>query len=169
MTVNPTRKSLEQIEDSRLNAEKQTVLAQPHRRGERGDMTDNFGTFLRFAFGPNEQDLMRRCWEAGQAYIAMVAKWRRAKGIPQRWLMDEKGDGNPLHQSVIDKWFERISRCENVMKCSGLPGFYAAHGLILDDKCQPVELSGPIKRAVINLAVEIGTVEANALDNIEKP
>ena len=161
MTPHPTRKSLEQIEDARLNAEKQTVLAQPHRRGERGHMTDNFGTFLRFAFGPHEQDQMRRCWEAGQSYIVKTSNLRRAEGLPGKAFLlddDRTSTGGEHDQSIIDDLKKQIDACKNAMKCSGLPAFTAAENLILEDKIICQGSFAPIKRAIINLAICLGFI-----------
>ena len=144
------RQTLEERQDAEDIKEKLTVLSQPHRLGERGDMTDALGTFVR------REECGRKCYEGGQMYIQLVAKWRRAKGIPQRWLLDEKGNGGELEDSIIENWGKRILDCENAMKCSGLSGFRAAQALVLDDVPPPENLYGPVKRAIFQLAICMG-------------
>ena len=152
MLGKPTRQSLEEIEHAKRIAETLQVLAQPHRRGYDGDMACSLGTFVR------SQDCGRRCYEGGIIYKKLVAKWRRAKGIPQREVIDEEGvhGGGELLAGTVEDWFERIRACEEAMKCSGLPGFRAANAMILDDVPPPVEQYGPVKRAIFQLAICLG-------------
>jgi hypothetical protein len=163
VTKEPTRKSLEEIEDARLNIERLPVFAQPHRNGERGDMTDVFGTFLRFSFGPHEQDHMRRCWEAGQTYIRKVARLRRVKGIPQKVVIEDETPscGNPLDEKIVAAWQEEIEECEKAMKKTGLLGFRAANDLILYEIPPTASLFSPIRRAIIELAICLGTISVD--------
>jgi hypothetical protein len=152
----PSRQSLEELERARRLHETEQVLAQPHRRGDDSDMTDALGTFVR------RENCGRRCYEAGQLYIQLVAKWRRAKGIPQRVRIEEEGvhGGGELDKGVVKGWGERIAECENAMKCSGLPGFRAAQELVLEDFPPPVRLYGPVKRAITQLAICLGLFQA---------
>jgi hypothetical protein len=150
----PSRQDLEAIVDANLNKEKLVVLAQPHRLGDSGEMVGAFGSFIKYFFADiTEQNTGRRCWEAGRIYTLLVAKWRRAKGIPQTWLMDEKGEGGELDNGVIEEWRRRIDECENAMKCSGVAGFRAAQNLVLEDVPPPERLLGPVKRAIIQLGI----------------
>lgn len=146
----PTRQTLEDIERAARLVETQQVVAQPHRRGDDGIMVDPFGVFVR----------MRKCgvlcYEAGQEYIMLVAKWKRATGLPQRWLSDEKGSGGELEDGVIDRWFAQIKDCETAMKCAGMPAFRATQNLILDDVFPEANIVQPVERAVTNLAISLG-------------
>ena len=152
MPAKPTRQSLEEIEHAKRIAETIQVLAQPHRRGYDGDMACALGTFVRL------QDCGRRCYDAGKLYRVLVAKWRQAKGIPERDVIELEGKhgGGVLPDGVIETWFERIRECEEAMKCSGLPGFRAANAMILDDIPPPVAQYGPVKRAIFQLAICLG-------------
>lgn len=152
------RQTLEERQDAEDIKEKLTVLGQPHRMGERGDMTDAFGTFLRGHFHRLEQDCMRRCWEAGQMYIRLVAKWRRAKGIPQRVSIDEAGThgGGELGAETINGWSKKIEECDDAMKCFDASVFRAAQGLVLDDMPPPQNLHGDVKYVLTRLAVSLG-------------
>src|SRR5205807_4915839 len=162
MNANPTRQSLEQDAEARrlaaLDVEKQTVLAQPHRRGDRSDMTDPLGVFVRFQWPQDKQDQARRCWEAGWKYVALVAKWRRVKGIPQTaWLEDETPSlGGEMDEKRIAEWGQEIRQCEEAMKCSGLPGFYAAQHLLLEGISPSEHVYGPVKLPVTQLAISLG-------------
>jgi hypothetical protein len=150
----PSRQSLEELADAERNKEKLVVLAQPHRLGDSGEMVGAFGSFIKHFFADiTEQNTGRRCWEAGRIYTLLIAKWRRAKGIPQTWLMDEKGEGGELDNGVIEEWGRRIAECENAMKCSGVAGFRAARNLVLEDVPQPEKLFGPVKRALTQLGI----------------
>jgi hypothetical protein len=157
----PTRKSLEDLQRENDRREKLQVLAQPHRRGNDGYMTDGFGTFLRREFWRvDEIDLQRQCWDAGQSYIRHVARLRRAETIPQRALIEDEtpSNGGVLDEEVIAEWRREIKRCEFAMKCSGVPGFRAANNLVLEDVPPEVKLYGPVKRAIIQLAICLGVI-----------
>ncbi len=152
VNIKPTRQSLEEIEHAKRIAETLQVLSQPHRRGYDGDMACALGTFVRL------QDCGRRCYDGGKLYKLLVAKWRRAKGIPQREVIDEEGfhGGGELLSGTVQDWFERIRACEEAMKCSGLPGFRAANSMILDEVPPPLEQYDPVKRAIFQLAICLG-------------
>ena len=173
MTSGPTRKSLEEIEDARMIAEKLTVLAQPHRLGDRSDMTDPLGMFVRMHlthFVEGRWVCQRECYDAGWEYFSLVRRWRRMRGVANPDRIEEislKGMG-PLAGETEAQWQERIGkivkdwerqirRCENTMKCSGLPGFNAAQRLLLFpfDFPEP-RLVPPVKCAITNLAIELG-------------
>lgn len=154
----PNRQTLEERERVGRLKETLQVLAQPHRRGDDSDMADALGTFVR------RGGCGRCCYEAGQLYIRLVAKWRKAKGIPQREMIDDEGvhGGGELDDAIIEGWGKTIRECENAMKCSGLPGFHAAQALVLDDLPPPHNLYGPVKRAVIQLAISLGVFTGNS-------
>jgi hypothetical protein len=148
----PTRQSLEDVERAKRLEQTVQVLAQPHRRGDDSDMVCALGTFVRL------QECGRRCFDAGKLYTLLVAKWRRAKGIPQPDRIDEEGShgGGELDEDTVEDWGKRIKDCENAMKCSGVAGFRAANNLILNDFPPPVSLYGPVKRALTQLAIYLG-------------
>lgn len=152
MKPNPSRQSMEERERALRLAETVQVLAQPHRRGYDGDMACALGAFVR------QQDCGRRCYEGGKLYKLLVAKWRRAEGIPQRERIEEEGThgGGKLEDEVVNGWLEQIKACENAMKCSGVPGFRAANAMILDEIPPQPEQYGPVKRAITQLAICLG-------------
>lgn len=149
-----TRQSLEDLERERRLLETKQVIYQPHRAGYDGDMADQFGVFVR------TYECGRPCWEAGQYYIELVAKWRSASDIPQRWITSEKGSGVELDGESVEKWFKQIKACENAMKCSGIAAFNAAQSLILDDVYPTASLFQPVKRAIHSLAVQLGKIQS---------
>lgn len=149
----PTRQSLEDLERARRLQETKQVVAQPHRAGYDGDLADALGVFVR------TYECGRPCWEAGQDYIELVAKWRNANGIPQRWITSEKGSGVELDGESVEKWLKQIKACENTMKCSGIAAFNAAQSLILDDVFPAASLCQPVKRAIHSLAVQLGKIQ----------
>jgi hypothetical protein len=158
----PTRQTLEELQHAADIAEKLTVLRQPHRRGDEGDMACVLGTFVRHQCVTKLADgrtiVDRRCYDGGKLYKLLVAKWRRAKGIPQPEVIDEEGvhGGGELLKGTVDDWLERIKACENAMKCSGLPGFRSANNMILYEIPPPEEQYGPVKRAIFQLAICLG-------------
>lgn len=161
--TSPTRESLEKLWQDELDKERVTVLAQPHRRGDSSDMADALGTFVRI------YECGRECFEAGNEYYRLVYRWRVAYGIPvsMRLREGEAIGGGPrdgekfadfqkrIEQENHDRAL-KIKRCENAMKCFGLPGFRAAQNLILDGVFPDSRLSDQVKEALHSLAIEMG-------------
>lgn len=156
-----TREQREAVADAARLVETNQVAAQPHRRGDRGYMTDGFGTFIQREFkGIDERETGRKCWEAGQKYITKRARLRRVKGVPCKVLLEDESpsNGGELDEATVEGWREEIARCEAAMKCSGLPGFHAAENLVLEDVPPELHLYGPVKRALVQLAICLGTI-----------
>lgn len=132
--------------------ETETVLAQPHRRGNDGDMVDPLGRFVT-AYGCG-----RECYEAGWDYFRLVYRWRVATGVPVplRLSEGENSAGGEMDYEMIRDWMVKIKLCENAMKCSGLPGFKAAQGLLLEAVFPDEKHVQPVKRALHSLAMELG-------------
>lgn len=144
--------SLQTAEDQRHAmdiVEKLTVLAQPHRRGDLGDMTDTLGKFV------CSENCGRGCYDAGQCYALKLSRLRRIKGVPANVLLwdDAPPSGEEIDAATIAEWEEEIKGCENAMKCSGLSGFQAARALIVEDIEPPEWLRGPVRRALQQLAI----------------
>jgi hypothetical protein len=156
------RMTLEERQHADDIREKLTVLAQPHRRGHEGDMTCVLGTFVRHQCTTKLDDgrvlVERRCYDAGKLYKLLVAKWWRAMGIPHPDRIDEEGfhGGGELPEGTVGDWLARIKSCEEAMKCSGLPGFRAANNLILWEIPPPEKQYGPVRRALLQLAICLG-------------
>lgn len=132
--------------------ETETVLAQPHRRGDDGDMVDPLGVFVRaYKCG-------RECYEAGWDYFRLVYRWRVATGIPVPLRLSEgvNSAGGEMDSQLARQWLADIKRCENSMKCSGLPGFEAAQRLLLEAGFPEEKHVQPVKRALHSLAMELG-------------
>lgn len=152
-----TRQSLSREQrEAMANAErlKETdqVAAQPHRRGNRGDMADAFGHFVR------RHGVRRGCYDAGQRYALKLSRLRRVQGIPARLLLwdDVTAAADEPDDATVAEWKLEIALCENAMKCSGLAGFLAARALIVEDAEPGVELRGPVRRAIQQLAICLG-------------
>lgn len=152
------KQSFEEFERLKRLQKIMHVLVQPHRRGDDSDMADALGVFVRREFPEDQKDSARRCWEAGYRYKLLVAKWRRVKGIPQvEWLEDETpSGGGDIDEKRIAEWGQEIKQCEEAMKCSGIAGFRAAQCLILERTPPRIELHGPVRRAVVQLAICLG-------------
>lgn len=155
------RQTLEEVQRAADIKEKIQVLAQPHRRGDGGDMTDALGLFVRMHCThtvEGREVCDRRIYDGGNEYFLLVYKWRRAKGIPNEEQLNEfSGSGaGELDEGTVDEWWKKIKRCENAMKCSGQPGFLAAQALTLRGIYPEASIVGPVKRAIHNLAMELG-------------
>lgn len=148
----PTRKTLEELEREQRLREQRQVLAQPHRRGDDSDMADPLGVFVRL------HQCGRECYEAGWDFFRLVYRWRRANGVPNEVRLEEVGNasGGELDDEMVHDWLAKIKRCENAMKCSGLPGFNAAQRLVLEAIFPEERHIGPVKRALHSLAMELG-------------
>lgn len=155
----PTRAQLEAAVDAERLKETNQVAAQPHRNGDRGDMVDALGNFVRKTFqSEDEQELGRMCYEACNKYIAVVAMWRRIKGVPQHYLIEDetRSKGRDIADEDVKNLTIKIHKAEEAMKCYGLSGFHAAKDLILDGVFPISALHGPVKRAIIQLSVCLG-------------
>lgn len=170
---NPTRQSLEDLQRELDRKEKLQAIAQPHRRGDDSDMTDPLGMFVRIhmteMFGREAHRCVREVWEGGWAYFRLVYCWRVATGLPVPLCLHEGETKNagPRDGETIEDWDRRkdaenrdrlakIKRCEDKMKCSGLPGFHAAQALILKFEFPDESIIGPVRRAIHSLAMEMG-------------
>jgi hypothetical protein len=169
---NPSRQSLEELEREQRLRERRQVIAQPHRQGDDSDMTDALGTFVRVHCSHTVEGrrvFERQLYDGGNDYFRLVYRWRVAAGVPVplRLHEGEGKDSGPRDGETLADWERRlidenqerlakIRRCQNAMKCSGLPGFRAAEALILDDQFPVDQVVGPVKRALHSLAMELG-------------
>jgi hypothetical protein len=168
----PSRQSLEDLERAQRLQETVQVLAQPHRRGDDSDMTDALGLFVRIHcthVADGRKVCERELYDGGNDYFRLVYRWRVATGVPVplRLAEGETKDAGPRDGETLADWEKRlndenherllkIKRCEEAMKCSGLPGFHAAQDLALDGKFPVDSVVGPVKRALHSLAMELG-------------
>lgn len=132
--------------------ETETVLAQPHRRGDDGDMVDPLGRFvMACGFG-------REAWEAGWSYFRLVYRWQVASGIPValRLAEGESCNGGELEPETVQDWLAKIKACEFELKRSGLSVFNAAQRLLLDGVYPEDRHAQGVKRGLRDLAVELG-------------
>lgn len=148
----PTRQTLEEIEKAARLKETWQVVAQPHRRGNGGDRADALGRFVEIHQCGNE------CYECGNKFFRLVYRWRVAMGIPVSLRMHEGENlaGGELELGTIHEWLAKIRRCEEAMKCFGLPGYRAAKALMLNGEYPEEHVAGPVKRALLSLAIELG-------------
>jgi hypothetical protein len=141
-------------------AEKFTVLHQPHRMGRLSEMREcALGRFV------EDYKCGVEVYNAGHEYMCLVYKWRMACGINvPRWVRQEFGgpesqmDGDALAKFAehVREWKSEIKRCENVLKAAGLPAYRAAVAMIFDGMDPYPAVCAPLKRAVLQLAIEMG-------------
>jgi hypothetical protein len=120
------------------NVEKQTVLAQPHRRGNLSQLCgDAFGRFV-LATQCGED-----CYTAGNQYRELVNLWRWRNNIPGARRPDGDAFGfGEITKAVMDRLKQHIDDCDKEMDNAAwtilgwqkIVGGNMARGLILDDK-----------------------------------
>jgi hypothetical protein len=130
------RPSLKQVLELRRMAEdeeKQVVLAQPHRRGERDQRASC--ALGRFCL---QNKLEPELYQAGEDYGNLVRRWRIAKGIPVQGRPGPSKGTEP-DEKTIRGWGRRILEIEDRL-LKAAPGVLGAIGWLIlsDEDPQPV-------------------------------
>lgn len=151
-------KTIEQIaEAERISreAEMQTVLAQPHRRGNRSQLAEcPLGRFCA------AHKLHRALYDAGEAYGALKRKWLAAYDAP---LPDKLGgSGRDIDMEDVRKWGELIDEWEaEMMKAGTYLGRLSVKSLIFDRPEPTVKIHPALAiRALTALAIHQGRIDA---------
>jgi hypothetical protein len=142
---------LEQIEEAERRAadqEKATVLAQPHRRGERSALAES--ALGRFVLG---QRLSHDCYVAGCGYAELVFRYYRAKGIPCPVRLNVGSGAGPADDTV-EKWERRIDHVEIEIGVRDPHALQPLLNMILFDEDQPSAHWPGLRMGLEMLAVE---------------
>lgn len=134
-----------------------TVLAQPHRRGDRDQLCASaLGRACRRA------RLRRECYDAGEDYAALVRRWRAAKGAPSDLRLGGAGGEGP-DQATVDRWRRTILECDGAMARESREGWIAARAAMLDEIDVDMTWQEAFVCAMLGLAVCMGKLPAGAL------
>lgn len=134
--LRPTIWELKELQRAREETEKQTVLAQPHRRGERDQKAAS--ALGRFCL---QHKLEGELYQAGEEYGNLVRRWRIANCIPVQGRPGPSLGIEP-DDATVQGWGRRILEIEDrLLRAS--PGIFGAIGwLILSDE-DPHPVNGP--------------------------
>lgn len=161
-------KAVAQIEEAnraREEVEMATVLAQPHRLGNRSQKCES--ALGRFCLA---HKLREEIYSAGGEYASLKRKWRAAKGVPMSERMS--GVGVEPDDATVYAWGARIDRCEEaILDCQDIdPRAYgpAAIGcvewLVVDDKDLPATIELPdVFAGLLALTLALGFLERKDL------
>jgi hypothetical protein len=137
--LRPTVAQLVELQRAREETEKQVVLAQPHRRGERDQKAAS--ALGRFCL---RHKLEGELYQAGEDYGNLVRRWRIAKGIP---VQGRPGRSLGLEPdgATVRAWGRRINEIEDRL-LEGGPGILGAIGWLILSDCDPHPVN---ERAII--------------------
>ncbi len=139
---------LEQIAEAEravAEANMQVVLAQPHRRGNRSQLSES--PLGRFCL---THGLDRALYDAGESYGAMRRKWCAQIGAP----MPDRMNGNSANEVTIQdwkKWEKTILDWESEMRrAAGARGLDCVVSLIFDRPEPSIKIHAPVTIAALN-------------------
>gem|GEM_PF-3052193 len=127
-----TLEKIAEAERRAAEANMQTVLAQPHRRGNRSQLAEN--PLGRFCL---EHRLDRALYDAADVYGTLRRKWQAQSGAPMPDRLGGTGNGADVSLEDWERWGARIREWEREMTRAG-----GKHGLdcvvaLLFDKPEP--------------------------------
>ena len=153
----PTMAQIKAAEAARLMEEKQTVLAQPHRRGDIDQRRESeLGRFVM------ENRLRGELYLAGNQLFVLVWSWRAAIGCPMPLRIPKASlmAVDPDHPGQDRAWLKKINRCYKAIQKNCGPG--AVPSVV--NLCVEGGAVAPANRLLViqglaALAVELGTVQ----------
>lgn len=154
----PTRAQLEAERKKAQDAEKEFVANQPHRRGDKSDLSGSaIGRFVKASGARIE------CYDAAGEYGALKSKWLSAWSAPREDR--HGGNGADIPMEIVQEWGKRISDMENaMMSAGGLAGLGWVEDLAVYDRGEPKPfIWGSVVSSLMALAVCCGRIEAKRL------
>lgn len=132
----------------------QTVLAQPHRRGNTSQLCASaLGRFcLRMKLQP-------ALYEAGQEYAGLIRRWRSAKGVPDPEITSALGNGVGPTPEKVREWTTEILRIETNMLRSGREWYYAVRSVCIDNVDPDASNEGYAVEGLMELARLTGWID----------
>ena len=105
----------------------QTVLAQPHRRGNVSQLCENaLGRFcLRMKLQP-------ALYSAGMEYAGLIRRWRSAKGVPDPEITGALGNGSGPTPEKVQEWTKEILNIERQMTRASHNWYLAMRSVCID-------------------------------------
>jgi hypothetical protein len=105
-------KQIEEAELARANAQRLTVLAQPHRRGDSSQMAESaLGRFI------INNKLRSECFDAGEQWATVKRKWLVAMGC--RIPGGPGGSGADIPMELVHAWRDQCLEGEVAMQRAG--------------------------------------------------
>ena len=151
----PTVRELELLAEKQAQKEMGVVLAQPHRNGSRDH---RMGSALgRAVFRlTDENDLRDKLYYAGEDYLRLVLRWRRAVGATDGFENREAGPSS-IHEispEEIRGWQNRIARIDFFLAQLDHDAFLMTRKLILEDVDLPSTCDDLLRLGLGQLAIE---------------
>lgn len=130
----------------------QTVLNQPHRRGNSDQRCASvLGRFCLRA------GLRMELYDAGEEYAAVVRRWRSAKGVPAGYA-NHSGRGSDPSDEAVANWKSRMIEMERAMNSEGFQALMTVRQLTLDGNDIGMEREGQAVYGLMALAVHLGFI-----------
>jgi hypothetical protein len=126
----PTLEQMIRAQQTAANAEKATVLAQPHRRGDADARLEcALGRFV------IAHRMDSGCYTAGQHYAKLRRQWLAAMGAP---LPDRlSGSGADIDMEVVRRWRADLNDMEDTMLRCGVAGL----GWVVAIACDGIDMA----------------------------
>lgn len=180
----PSRKQLEEAQQSLADSEKSVVLTQPHRGGAQA--VDEWVFSPRLGYSVRVKDKVAKVgsksealenalgrfvtavdgdkdWiQAGERYFGLVHRWRVLNDVPEELRLREGAGASDFpDEDEMHKLEARIRGCDRAMKRSaygpmGVLAFQVTTAMILDSRDPPPLHITSVKLALVQLAVELG-------------
>ncbi|WP_457797618.1 hypothetical protein [Methylocystis sp. S23] len=154
---------IEEAERIAADRERQTALAQPHRRGERSELAESaIGRFVL------KYKIRTECYAAALRYCEKKRKWLAAVGAP---LPDRLGgSGGDIEFRKVREWAETILEWETAMRdAGGSSGLLSVVWMALHGYDLPPGASvSATKGALMALSVACGMLDERALGRIDR-
>jgi hypothetical protein len=149
----PTVLQLVELQRAREETEKQVVLAQPHRRGERDQKASS--ALGRLCL---RNKLEGELYQAGEDYGNLVRRWRIAKGVPVQGRPGVSLGIEP-DDATVRAWGRRILEIEDRL-LNAAPGVLGAVGWLVLSDAEPHPVNEPaIIYGLRLLADELGLLK----------
>lgn len=154
-------KQLVDADRRRREGEMATVLAQPHRKGNRSQLAESaLGRFV------ESNKLRSELYDAALRWAEARQKWVGAAGAPRLKTAERvHGSGNDVDMQVLRKWRERDMEGRDAMRrAGGEDGLRAVVRLAADGlDLAPHTPAAPVIDALLGLAVDVGLLPPSAL------
>lgn len=129
----PTADMLNEMQRQKDAEIKRVVLDQPHRRDSVNPESPWNATALgRYCLA---YKVRQELFEAGEAYAAIVRRYRAAKGIPTDSSTGEGGGGDGPSAATVAGWERQLAICARALETcpNGTDAFRYTRQLVIDD------------------------------------
>jgi len=153
----PSKIERESFQRRMEQVEMQTVLAQPHRRGN----TDQRCESALGRFSIANPKLRRELFDAASDYAGLKRRWRAAKGVPGDVRLGADGSGAGPCEATVRAWEAQIAEIETAIVRDSPLGFAPFKWLVLDDRDIDRRHDIAVCFALRACAVAAGKISAN--------